>query len=219
LQLAESRSGIFAAFGVHPHDAKWFDEGAELQIGRLLEHPKVVGLGEIGLDYYYNHSPKSAQRIAFQRQIRLAKLKGKPAIVHSRNAEEETVRILEEEFSESIQNAGILHCFTGSMEMADRCLRRGFYVSFGGILTFKKAETLREVARRVPLERLLIETDSPYLAPVPMRGKRNEPAYLIWVARQLAELRGKGVREIAEATTANFRRLFSIELDVTSEFG
>jgi TatD DNase family protein len=218
LQLTESRPGIFASFGVHPHDAQSFDEAAEHQIARLLEHPKVIGVGEIGLDYYYSHSPKRAQRSAFRRQIQLAKKQGKPVIVHSRDAEEETVQILEREFSESSQDAGILHCFTGSVEMAERCLKRGFYVSFGGIITFKNAEGLRKVARRVPLDRLLIETDSPYLAPVPMRGKRNEPAYVIWVARQLAELRGEELEEIGRVTTANFGRLFNVELDSAAEF-
>jgi TatD DNase family protein len=211
LRLLESKSYFFGAAGIHPHDARLFDAELETKCRRLCEHPKVIGWGEIGLDYYYNHSSKERQRQAFRKQIRLAKSLEKPIIVHMRDAETETLRILGEEYAEgSSENSGIMHCFNSSSEVAERCIAMGFLISFGGILTFKKSDELRATASRLPEDCLLVETDAPYLAPVPYRGKRNEPAYVKRVAEQLASLRGREFEEIAQITTANFLRLFNL---------
>jgi len=183
----------------------------ESRLVKLMQHPKVIGLGEVGLDYYYDHSPRDVQKQVFRQQVRLARLMKKPVIVHTRDAEDETLQVLEEEFSEAVDNAGIMHCFTGSLELAKRSISLGFFISFGGILTFKNADDLRKTAAQIPEERLLIETDSPYLAPVPKRGKRNEPAYVRWVAEQLAVLRGKEPSEIIKLTGDNFLRLFKLK--------
>lgn len=206
LNLIETHKQIFAAVGVHPHDARFFNDGIAEQILKLMTHPGVLGWGEIGLDFYYDNSPRDEQRAAFRKQLQLAREAKKPVIIHSRDAEEETCQILEEEFSGG--PGGVLHCFTHSLETAQRCLPLGFYVSFGGILTFPKAHNLREIVRTFPLNRVLIETDSPYLAPAPFRGKRNEPAYVLKVAEKLAEVRGLTLAEVASQTTANFDRLF-----------
>ena len=211
LNLVGSKPYLYAAFGVHPHDAHLFSEEMKARLGQLMEHSKVIALGEVGLDHYYDHSPRELQERAFREQVRLARLVRKPVIVHTRDAEDETIRILEEEFTQADENVGIMHCFTGSMELAQRCLSLGFFISFGGILTFKNADDLRKIAARLPEDRLLIETDSPYLAPAPYRGKRNEPAYVKRVAEQLAVLRGQETEEIVNLTGSNFRRLFRLE--------
>ena len=210
LKLLESKPYLYGAFGVHPHDARLFDSEMKEKLIGLMEHPKVIGLGEVGLDYYYTHSPRDVQLRVFREQLHLARTLNKPVIIHTRDSEEETMRVLEEEFTGSEEDVGIMHCFAGSWQMAVRSISLGFLISFGGILTFKNAEGLRETAIQLPEERLLIETDSPYLAPVPNRGKRNEPAYVKWVARQLGELRGTSTEEIVSATGMNFRRLFGI---------
>jgi len=211
LKLIESKTYLYAAFGVHPHDARLFNEEMENRLIQLMKHPKVIGLGEVGLDHYYDHSPRDVQKRAFRKQVRLAKLVKKPVIVHTRDAEDETIRILEEEFTEAADNVGIMHCFTSSLGLAERSISLGFFISFGGILTFKNADDLRKTATQLPEDRLLIETDSPYLAPVPKRGKRNEPAYVKRVAEQLAVLRGKETEEIVNLTGSNFRRLFKLK--------
>ncbi|HEU4596433.1 MAG TPA: TatD family hydrolase [Pyrinomonadaceae bacterium] len=209
--VAEKYEGIYAAVGVHPHDAKLFDEAAERLLRRLLESGgRVVALGEIGLDFHYDHSPRDVQREVFRRQLRLARELRKPVVIHSREADEETVEILREEWS----GAGlgcVMHCFGGSVRMAERVVEMGFYVSFAGNVTFKKAEALRDAARVVPLGRLLVETDCPFLSPVPFRGRRNEPAHVVETARFLAELRGVSHEELGRATSENFFRLFGLE--------
>jgi TatD DNase family protein len=210
LQLVESKDCIYGAIGVHPHDAHQFDPEMEAKCLKLCDHPRIIGWGEIGLDYYYDHSPRDVQRRAFRQQIRLAKSMEKPIIVHMRDAEAETLQILEEEYPQGSVKSGIMHCFTASSEIAERCISLGFLISFGGILTFKNADELRRTASQLPEDCLLIETDSPYLAPVPYRGKRNEPSYVKRVAEQLAVLRGKKLEEIARVTTDNFMRLFKL---------
>ncbi|MDA2929007.1 TatD family hydrolase [Acidobacteria bacterium AH-259-O06] len=206
MQLLEDHKGVYGGIGVHPHDARFYQDELGEEIQPLMEHPNILGWGEIGLDFHYENSPRAQQIESFRQQLRRARLANKPVIIHSREAEEETCQILEEEFSEG--PGGVLHSFTAGLKIAERCLRLGFHISFSGILTFDKVDELREVARRVPLDRLLIETDSPYLAPVPFRGKRNEPAFVVKVAEMLAQVRGKSTEEIAAITKANFERLF-----------
>jgi TatD DNase family protein len=212
VELAEKHHDIYAAIGVHPHDARLFTDRAEQTILNLIsQSPKIVAWGEIGLDFHYDNSPRNVQMEVFRRQLRLARDAGLPVIVHTREAEDETIEILRTEWSSS-QLPGIMHCFSGSFRLAEKAIELGFLVSFSGILTFKKANELRAVAKQVPLERLLIETDCPYLTPMPFRGKRNEPAYVVDVARCLGELHNLGVEEIARVTSENFSRLFKLEL-------
>ncbi len=206
--IAERFEGVFCSVGVHPHEAA--EEGVE-EASPLIElagHFKVVGLGETGLDFYYEHSPRAAQETSFRAHIEAARATGLPVIVHSRDADEDTVRILEEEYARGPFGA-VIHCFTAGPELARAALDLGFYISLAGIVTFKKAEALCETVRQVPLERLLVETDAPYLAPVPKRGKRNEPAFVVHTAEKLAELKGVSAEELARATTENFHRLFA----------
>jgi TatD DNase family protein len=210
VELAESCEQIFAAVGVHPHDAKLLDSTAEERISRLVDQCKrIVAWGEIGLDFHYDNSPRETQREAFTRQLRLAREKNLPVIVHTREAEDETIEILRKEWA-GASREGVMHCFTGSARLATESIELGFSISFSGIVTFKTASSLREVAAQVPLDRLLVETDCPYLAPVPYRGKRNEPAYVVEVGRCLAELRGMELPELAQITTINFRRVFGV---------
>jgi TatD DNase family protein len=210
VELAEKHNEIYAAVGVHPHDAKLFDDVAEQRLSALVKGSKrVVAWGEIGLDYHYDHSPREVQREVFRRQLSLARAHDVPVIVHSREADEDTVRILREELS-GYERAGVLHCFGGSLQMARAAIDLGFYVSFAGNLTFKKAEDLREIARQLPLDRLMVETDCPYLTPVPFRGKRNEPARVVETAACLAALHGREVGEVARVTSENFARLFGV---------
>jgi TatD DNase family protein len=210
--VAEKYSGVYAAVGVHPHDAKLFDEEAERRILSLLEQSeRIIAWGEIGLDYHYDHSPREVQRDVFRRQLRLAREARLPVIIHSREAEEDTVNILRQEWQDA-PRGGVMHCFGGSEKMMRDVLKLGFMISFAGNVTFKKAEDLRAVARHVLLERLFIETDCPYLTPVPFRGRRNEPARVVEVARCLAELHGVTVEEIGNRTTDNFSRFFNLKL-------
>lgn len=210
--VAEKYEKVFAAVGVHPHDAKLFDEEAESLLKRLvLESPRVIAWGEIGLDYHYDHSPREVQREVFRRQLRIARELALPVIIHSREADEDTVQILREELTDS-KRRGIMHCFGGGREMAEAVLELGFMISFAGNVTFKKAEDLRAVARHVPLERLLVETDCPYLTPVPFRGRRNEPARVREVAAGLAELHNLTTEEMGRITTENFSRFFNLDL-------
>jgi TatD DNase family protein len=208
--LAEKHEEVYAAVGVHPHDAKLFDDAAERLLLSLVEQSKrVIAWGEIGLDYHYDHSPRETQREVFRRQLRLARGKNLPVVIHSRDADEDTIAILREELS-GYDRAGVLHCFGGSLAMAQAAVELGFFISFAGNLTFKKADNLREVAAQLPLDRLLIETDCPYLTPVPFRGQRNEPARVVETARCLAEILGKEVEEIGGVTSENFVRLFQV---------
>jgi TatD DNase family protein len=208
--LAEKHPEIYVAVGIHPHDAKLFDDAVEERLGNLITgSTRVVAWGEIGLDYHYDHSPRDVQREVFRRQLKLARELNLPVIIHSREADEDTVSILREELS-GYERAGVLHCFGGKLQMARDAIDLGFYVSFAGNLTFKKAEDLRDIARQLPLERLLVETDCPYLTPVPFRGKRNEPARVVETAGCLAALHGLEVSEVARSTSENFARLFGV---------
>jgi TatD DNase family protein len=208
--LAEKHEEIYAAVGVHPHDAKLFDGPAEARLLSLFEQSKrVIAWGEIGLDYHYDHSPRDTQREVFRRQLRLARGRNLPVVIHSRDADDDTIAILWEELSD-YPRAGVLHCFGGSLAMAQAAIELGFFISFAGNLTFKKADNLRDVAVRLPLDRLLIETDCPYLTPIPFRGKRNEPARVIETARCLAGILGKEVEEIGQFTSENFLKLFQV---------
>ena len=208
--LAEKQHEVYAAVGVHPHDAKLFDEAAEQRLVNLCQGSKrVVAWGEIGLDYHYDHSPRDVQREVFGRQLKLARKLNLPVIIHSREADEDTISLLRQELS-GYERAGVLHCFGGSLQMARDAVDLGFYVSFAGNLTFKKAEDLRDIARQLPLDRLMVETDCPYLTPVPFRGKRNEPARVVETAGCLAMLHGIDVTEVARITSENFARLFIV---------
>lgn len=210
IAVAEEYDGVYAAVGVHPHDAKLYDDAAEEHLIDLAKSKKVVAWGEIGLDYYYDHSRREVQKEVFRRQIRTARERGLPLIIHSRDADEDTVEILTDECSwEGFR--GVMHCFGGTVEMAKALLPLGFYISFAGNVTFKKAEGLRDAAKVVPLDRLLVETDCPYLTPVPFRGKRNEPAYVVHTAKFLAEFFGVEFEALAAQTTRNFIELFRIQ--------
>jgi TatD DNase family protein len=213
LALAETDPFIYAAIGVHPHEASLYDERLESELLASSERAKVIAWGEIGLDYHYDHSPRETQRRVFRRQLALARERRLPAIIHTREAEDDTIAILEDE---SDGAPGILHCFTGTPRLAEKALALGFLISFSGVITFKNAEPLREVARIVPDDRILIETDCPYLAPVPHRGRRNEPAFIVETARALALLRGASEVAIAQTTSANFLRLFGLPRQTTT---
>ena len=230
VDLAEKHENIYAAVGVHPHDARLFDDAAERNLLDLIKQSRrVIAWGEIGLDYHYDNSPREVQREVFRRQLRLARSVQLPVVIHSREADDDTVTILSEELANEsgtgvppLNHApdarattkpiarGVLHCFGGSLTMARAAIDLGFFISFAGNVTFKKAEALRDVARQLPLDRLLIETDCPYLTPVPFRGKRNEPARVIETARCLAQLHGKTLEEIGRITSENFVKLFGV---------
>jgi TatD DNase family protein len=205
--IAERHGNIWCSVGVHPHEAK--EEGQRTP-DRLIEaarHSKVIGIGETGLDFYYEHSPRAEQAESFRAHIAAARQTGLPLIVHTRDADDDTATMLAEAKAAGPLR-GVLHCFTSSRQLADKAVELGFYISISGIVTFKNAEALRDVVRAIPLERLLVETDSPFLAPVPMRGKPCEPAYVAHTAAKVAELKGVGVAELTRATTANFFTLF-----------
>jgi TatD DNase family protein len=207
VRVAEELDETWAAIGVHPHEASAFTEEHASRLRELCARPRVVAVGEIGLDYHYDHSPRDVQRDVFRRQLRLAREVGKPVVVHSREAEDDTALILEEEGVSEL--GGVLHCFTSRWELARRALDLGLCVSFSGIVTFKNAADLRDAAHRVPADRLMVETDSPYLAPLPHRGRwPNEPALVRETASFVAELRGVSLAELAATTTENFERTF-----------
>jgi TatD DNase family protein len=207
LRLAEGHAAFLATVGIHPHDASKAGEDVYKRLGELLRHPRVIALGEIGLDYHYDFSPRGTQRDIFVEQMRLARDARKPIVIHTREAWEDTLALLEQHWAPGGLPA-VMHCFSGSPAEAVRCLAIGCYLSFGGILTFPRATELREVARTAPADRILVETDAPYLAPVPKRGKRNEPAFVFDTARKLAETRGETLESVAATTTRNFERLF-----------
>lgn len=208
LQLVEQYDFIYAAIGWHPHDAISCTPDDLKWIRSLTDHPKVVAIGEIGLDYYRNHSPKERQQEVFRQQIRLAREVGLPIIIHNRDADQDIIQILREENAAEV--GGVMHCFNGDIAMMNQCLAMNFMIGFGGIVTFKNAKILQEVAIQVPSRTLLLETDCPYLAPHPFRGKRNEPGYVRFVAEKIAELRGTTLKELATKTTENAKRLFQI---------
>ncbi len=203
LRLARQYLFIYATVGVHPHDAAKATPETFTALESLAAEEKVLAVGEIGLDYHYDFSPRDVQAAVFIEQLKLAGRAEKPIVIHTREAWEDTLRLLREHWS----GGGIMHCFSGGPAEARQALDLGFHLSFGGVLTFPKAETLREAARATPEDRLLVETDAPYLAPVPKRGKRNEPAFMVETVRRLAEVRGVTPERIAEATTRNFERL------------
>ena len=205
LALAEQHPHIFASVGVHPNEQSGADPSTE-QLVKLAQHERVVAIGETGLDYFRSTGDMTWQHNRFRNHIEAAKTVNKPLIIHTRDAAEDTMRILEEEGAEKC--GGVMHCFVENWEIAKRALDIGFYISLSGIVTFKNAKDLQEVAKQLPLDRILVETDSPYLAPVPFRGKSNEPAYVMHVAEFLAELRGEDYEHIADQTTQNFFDLF-----------
>lgn len=208
LSIAERFNDVWCTVGIHPHDAA---SEPEVTVDRLLElsrHPKVIGIGETGLDYYYDHSPRKAQQRSFRTHIEASRRSGLPLIVHTRDADEDTINILSDEVSVGAF-PGLIHCYSTSPELADKSLEIGFYISVSGILTFKRARELQETIVRLPEERLLVETDAPYLAPVPNRGKRNEPAFVALTAEKLADLRNVDASRMALSTTENFYRLFA----------
>jgi TatD DNase family protein len=205
--IAEAHHDIWCTVGIHPHEAATQPETDATSLCRHTRHPKVVGIGECGLDFYYDHSPRERQAEVFRAHAAAARDSGLPLVVHTRDADVETAAILTEEAGKGSLK-GVLHCFSSGAELADIALGLGFYLSFSGIVTFKTAAALREIAGRVPADRILVETDAPFLAPVPKRGKRNEPSFVVHTAALLAELRGVDVATLARQTTDNFFRLF-----------
>jgi TatD DNase family protein len=209
VELGKTHESIYIAIGTHPHDARLYDYAAEQKIKNLINHEHVIAWGEIGLDFHYDNSPRDVQIEVFTRQLRAARESDLPVVIHTREAEAETIEILQSEY-EGAARRGVFHCFSGSLELAKRALEIGFMISFSGIVTFKKAEELRALAKQVPLDRLLIETDCPFLTPIPYRGKRNEPAYVVEVARTLAALHGVELEEMGRITSENFNRFFGL---------
>jgi TatD DNase family protein len=207
LKLAETHHNVFATVGVHP-DYEDIEEPDVARLVQLANHPKIIGIGETGLDYYRLTGDLEWQRERFRTHIRAAIKTRKPLIIHTRSAAEDTLRIMREENAADI--GGVMHCFTETLDIAEQAMAMNFYISISGIVTFKNAVQIKEVAQKIPLDRLLIETDSPYLAPVPFRGKLNQPGYVKHVAEEIAKLRGVSVEEIAQQTTKNFNKLFNI---------
>lgn len=208
LRVAEREPDVWATVGIHPHEA---DQHPDIDTAKLVEraaHPRVVGIGESGLDYYYDHSDRDRQRASFRSHIAASRETGLPIIVHTRDAEDDTAAILADEMGKGAY-PGVIHCFTASRDFAHKALDLGFYISISGIVTFKNARDLQDTAKWLPVERLLIETDAPFLAPVPHRGKQGEPAFVADTCRFLAELRGEDAGELAEWTCANFHTLFA----------
>lgn len=206
--IAEAHENIFCSVGTHPHNA---DEERDVPLDEILaytEHPKVIAIGEAGLDYFHDNAPREDQEAGFRRHIAAARDTGLPLVIHTRDADEDTASILEEEMDKGPFKA-VLHCFTAGPDLARRGLELGLYVSFSGVLTFKNSDALRAIAASVPLDRLLVETDAPFLAPEPKRGRKNEPANVVHTAAKLAEVKGLSKAELAEATTNNFFRLFA----------
>jgi len=224
IRLAEKYDGkpeyprIWASVGIHPHEASLANEAADSQLLQWAWHPKVIAWGEIGLDYFYDNSPREIQKTVFVQQVELAKTANLPIIIHCRpsdnseNAWDDCLKLIAEHWTPT-GLGGILHCFTGSLDHARRALDMGFMISFAGNITFPKAQPIRDAAQMVPLDRMLIETDSPYLAPIPHRGQRNEPAFVTEVARQIGALRNLPAEEIGSQTTQNFYKFFGLQLD------
>ena len=208
LSIAERYENIYCSVGTHPHYADQEPDVSVEELVKIAQHPKVVAIGEAGLDYHYDNAPRDAQAESFRMQIAAARKTELPLVIHTRDADDDTAEILETEMAKGAFTA-VLHCFTAGRRLAERGLDLGLYVSFSGVITFKNAEELRGIARDIPANRLLVETDSPFLAPAPMRGKPNEPAFVAHTASKLAELRGLNQKDIAQLTTANFFNLFS----------
>lgn len=210
IAVARRHENVWAAVGFHPHEAKDFDAAAEEQTRRLAADEKVVAIGEIGLDYYYDHSPREVQREAFLRQIAIARELDLPVIIHNRESTADLLDLLKSEEVRGVR--GVLHSFTETVPVARELIELGFFISFSGIVTFRSADSLREVARDIPLDRMLIETDTPYLAPVPYRGRENEPAFVVKIAELIAAQRGIDAAQVAAATSANFEQLFRVKI-------
>lgn len=204
-KIAETYDNIFCTVGVHPHSAEEYVKTTVDELEELAKHPKCVGIGETGLDYFYENSPREEQMHQFLQHIQASRKTGLPCIIHTRSADDDTIKVLQEQ----PKFPGLLHCFSTDHAVAEAALDAGLYISISGIVTFKKAEELRESVRKIPLDRLLVETDSPYLAPIPHRGERNEPAHTAITAQVVAELKGVSYEELAEITTNNFHRLFT----------
>ena len=216
VKIAERHQAIYATIGIHPHEAKLAKESDFAELDRLARNPKVIAWGEIGIDYYYDHSPREVQQEVFIKQMEMARAAKLPVVIHCRpsdnsdNAWEDCLGLIEQHWKSS-GLGGVLHCFTGNWAHAKRAMNLGFMISFAGNVTFPKAEQIRDSAKQVPIERILIETDSPFLAPIPFRGKRNEPAFVKEVARQIGELRGASTEEVGRLTAENFYHFFSLE--------
>ncbi len=208
-KIAEAYPFIYTTVGVHPHEASLLDDELFARLVEWSHHPKVIAWGEIGLDYYYDNSPREVQRQAFRRQLQAARERNLPAVIHTRDAEADTLAILNAEWQGS-NLPGIIHCFTGTRWLAEEAIKLGFSISFSGVVTFKNAEALRQTAKSLPVDKILIETDAPFLAPVPYRGKRNEPAYVVETAKAMAALRDLAPEELGRITAANFKRLFKL---------
>lgn len=206
--LCEKYQNVYGAVGVHPEEVNSFDEEAQELMKQYLKSPKIIAVGEIGLDYYWDKSQVELQKEIFEKQILIAKEAGKPVLVHDREAHLDSFEILKKTKANEV--GVVMHCFSGSPEFAMECVREGFYIALGGVVTFKNAKKVKEVAKIVPLDRLLLETDAPYMAPVPFRGKENEPAYVKLVAEEIAQLRSISFDEVAEATTANAKKLLNL---------
>ncbi|CAK0766065.1 Uncharacterized metal-dependent hydrolase HI_0454 [uncultured Gammaproteobacteria bacterium] len=208
LAVAERFAGVVCTLGVHPHQAaEELELATEARLSELARHPKVVAIGECGLDFHYNYSPRAEQETCFRRQVRVSLATGLPLVIHAREADDVILEIVKQEAA-GAPVTGVMHCFASSPGLAEQALALGLSLSFSGMITFKKSQALRDIAATVPLERLLVETDAPYLAPMPHRGKRNEPAYVAHTAEALARVKGVSALELAAVTTANFRRLF-----------
>jgi len=207
IELAEKHKGLYATVGIHPHNASQLNENVLDKLRKLSENPKVVAIGEIGLDYYRNLSPRETQKKAFEAQLFLAEELGLPVVIHDREAHADTLEMLSK-FKGKIN--GIMHCFSGGKEMAEQCVKSNFYISFAGPVTFPNSHKLHETTKRIDLNKILLETDSPWLAPQDMRGKRNEPAFLLFIAKKIAKLKEISVDELAEATTENAKIIFQL---------
>ena len=206
VELCEKYPNLYGAIGVHPEDVNSYNSDVENTINKLLENPKIIAVGEIGLDYYWDKSQIEEQKTIFEKQILIAKQHKKPILVHDREAHADTFDILKR--TNAAETGVIMHCFSGSVEFAMECIKEGFYIALGGVVTFKNAKKAKEVAMKVPLDKLLLETDAPYMAPVPHRGKENEPAFVKYVAQEIADLRNISFEEVAEITTKNAKNLF-----------
>lgn len=209
--ISDDAPQIFATVGVHPHDARLYDYAAEAKLKTLASSKRVIAWGEVGLDYHYDNSPREVQREVFAKQLSIAKELSLPVIIHTREADADTYDVIKTVYGATARG-GVMHCFSGDLEFAKRMIDLNFMISIAGVITFRKSESLREVARGVPIERLLVETDAPYLAPVPYRGKRNEPAYTLEIVRAIADARNKTFEEIAHRTSANFAGFFRVDV-------
>jgi TatD DNase family protein len=212
LEIAKNEDNIFATIGIHPHDATLFNDFIELELNKLAENKKVIAIGEIGLDYYYDHSPRELQIQVFKKQLDLAKKLDLPIIIHTRDAEDDTIDVLSEFKAKNSDSKILFHCFSGSQKLADFALSINAYISFSGIITFKKAEEIRSIVENTPIEKILVETDSPYLAPVPFRGKKNHPAFVSIVAKKVSEIKNIEESDVISITRRNTIDFFNLDI-------